>query len=299
MVSQTLYPFKSNWWQRDQLKLHYLDEGSGPPVVMVHGNPTWSFYYRELVKLLSPHYRCIVPDHIGCGKSDKPSDEDYHYTLASRVDDLEGLLTHLNIDQPITLIVHDWGGMIGSGYAVRHPDMIKNMIVMNTAAFHLPNTKAFPPALKIGRDTWLGTLLIRGGNAFCRSAAKVCVKRKPLAKDVKQAYLAPYNSWQNRIATLRFVQDIPLKPGDPSYALVDEIAQNLSKLKDVPMLLCWGLKDFVFSEHFLIEWEKRFPHAEVHRFADVGHYVLEDALEEVGPLIQTFIQTHQPVGTST
>src|SRR5436305_2156201 len=131
-------------FDRGGLRLHYLDEGDGEPVVMVHGNPTWSFYYRHLVEALSPSHRVIVPDHIGCGLSDKPDDSRYAYTLASRVDDLEALLEHLGIVKDITLVVHDWGGMIGMVYATRHPKRIRRLVVLNTAGFHLPQAKRFP-----------------------------------------------------------------------------------------------------------------------------------------------------------
>src|SRR5512137_1165151 len=119
------YPFAGHYLDLDGLRLHYLDEGSGEPVVMLHGNPTWSFYYRNLVLALRDKYRCIVPDHIGCGMSDKPGDDRYDYTLQSRVDDLEALLDSLGVTNGITLVVHDWGGMIGMAYATRHPERIK------------------------------------------------------------------------------------------------------------------------------------------------------------------------------
>ena len=141
---------------RDGLRLHYLDEGAGEPVVMVHGNPTWSFYYRNLVEALRGSYRVVVPDHIGCGLSDKPDDSRYDYTLASRVDDLERLLDHLGLDRGLTLVVHDWGGMIGMAYAARHPERIARLVVLNTAAFHKPPGKSFPWPLWICRDTPLG-----------------------------------------------------------------------------------------------------------------------------------------------
>ena len=120
---------------------------------MVHGNPSWSFYYRNLVLALRDRYRCIVPDHIGCGLSDKPGDDRYDYTLSRRVDDLERLLEHLGITENITLVVHDWGGMIGMAYAVRHPERIKRLVILNTGAFHLPKSKPFPLGLRICRDT--------------------------------------------------------------------------------------------------------------------------------------------------
>ncbi len=292
MVDKQLYPFKSHFLDIQGLKYHYLDEGSGHPVVMVHGNPTWSFYYRNLVTQLSSEYRTIAPDHIGCGLSDKPGDDRYQYTLKSRVDDLEALLDHLGLVENITLVVHDWGGMIGMAYASRHPERIKRLVVMNTAAFHLPKAKSFPTALWLGRNTGLGAFLIRGFNAFSGIAAHICCKRNPLSPELRRAYTEPYNSWANRIATARFVQDIPLKPGDSSYAIVQEVQDGLDRFASTPLLICWGVKDFVFSTEFLDEWLRRLPHAEHHRFEDAGHYILEDAKDEVIPLITDFLARH-------
>ena len=122
------YSFDHHYHSVKGLRLHYLDEGpkncdgDAEPVVMVHGNPSWSFYYRKLVNALRDNYRCIVPDHIGMGLSDKPDDETYNFTLDQRVDDLESLLDHLGITENITLVVHDWGGMIGLAYSTRHPN---------------------------------------------------------------------------------------------------------------------------------------------------------------------------------
>ena len=106
------------------LRLHYIDEGEGEPVVMLHGNPSWSFLYRNLIDSLRGSHRVIVPDHIGCGLSEKPDDSRYTYTLQSRMDDLEDLLDHLGLDRELTLVLHDWGGMIGMAYAARHPERI-------------------------------------------------------------------------------------------------------------------------------------------------------------------------------
>jgi cis-3-alkyl-4-acyloxetan-2-one decarboxylase len=274
---------------RASLSYHYLDEGEGTPVVMLHGNPSWSFYYRNLVLTLRDRYRCIVPDHIGCGLSDKPGDDRYDYTLSRRVDDLEKLLEHLGVTDNITLVVHDWGGMIGMAYAVRHPERIKRLVVLNTGAFHLPKSKPFPLALRICRDTPLGTLLIRGFNAFSTGASYVGCKRNPMNAELRALYQLPYNSWQNRIATLHFVQDIPLSSGDRGYDLVSSISDGIGQFINLPILICWGELDFVFDRHFLAEWQQRFPSAELHRYPDCGHYILEDAKEEVIPLISEFL----------
>jgi pimeloyl-ACP methyl ester carboxylesterase len=287
------FPFKRNFINRNGHQYHYVNEGQGSPVVMVHGNPSWSFYYRNLVTELSENHQCIVPDHIGCGLSDKPSDEGYDYTLVNRIDDLVALLDHLDVKENITLVVHDWGGMIGMGYAARYPERIKRLVVLNTGAFHLPKAKKLPPALWLGRNTFVGTLLVRGFNAFSSVASYIGVKRQPMSKEIRQAYVAPFNSWKNRISTLRFIQDIPLKPGDRNYQLVAEISDSLEQFNKLPMLICWGLKDFVFDKYFLAEWQQRFPDAKVHAFDDCGHYILEDASAEVVPLINNFLKTSE------
>lgn len=284
------YPFKNNYLDLDGLKYHYIDEGSGEVVVMVHGNPTWSYYYRNLIKTLSKKYRTIVPDHIGCGLSDKPDDSVYKYTLSQRVADLERLLKHIGVESDINLIVHDWGGMIGMGYATRHISQIKRIVVLNTAAFHLPARKSFSWTLKICRNSIIGPVFVRGFNAFCLTASKFCFKR-PVSDVVRKAYRSPYNSWKNRIGVLRFVQDIPLKPGDYSYGLVSDVQNKLSNFNKTPMLICWGGKDFIFDQDFLNEWIRRFPDADVHRFPDAGHYVLEDACSDIIPLVSTFLES--------
>ncbi len=284
------YPFTGKRCAIGNLSYHYLDEGSGPPVVMVHGNPSWSFYYRKLVLALRDSYRCIVPDHMGCGFSDKPGDEQYEYTLSRRVDDLEYLLEQLGLTDSLSLVVHDWGGMIGMAYAARHPERIVRLVILNTGAFHLPASKPLPLGLRICRDTMLGTLLVRGANAFSVGASYVGCKRHPMTAPLRALYQLPYDSWKNRIATLRFVQDIPLSPGDKGYELVSSVAASLPQFRHLPILILWGELDFVFDHHFRAEWQKQFPEAELHQFADCGHYILEDAPEEVIPLITSFLE---------
>src|SRR5262245_40625611 len=161
-VPDELYPFRSHFLDRSGVRMHYLDEGSGPPVVMVHGNPTWSFYFRNLVQALRDDYRTVVPDHIGCGLSDKPGDDRYEYTLDRRVADLEALLDSLGLTSNLTLVLHDWGGMIGMAFASRHPERIRRLVILNTAAFLLPAGKRLPRSLWLVRNTPLGPLLVRG-----------------------------------------------------------------------------------------------------------------------------------------
>jgi len=287
-----LYPFTPRIAVRRKLRMSYLDEGRGEPVVMLHGNPTWSFYYRNLVLSLRESYRCIVPDHIGCGLSDKPSLSEYDYSLKSRIDDLEWVLDDRGLTENLTLVLHDWGGMIGMGFAARYPERVKRIVAMNTATFPKPPAKKLPWSLWLGRNTWLGSWLIARRNAFCRGAAKHCVTRKPLLPEVKAAYLAPYDTPAHRIAVLKFVQTIPLAPGDPGYDIVSDTAMSLAKFRNVPTLLLWGMKDFVFDSHFLDEWKKHFPHAEVHTWPDCGHYLLEDAGELAIMRVWEFLQRY-------
>lgn len=289
-----LYPFTGSYFACDGHRMHYLDEGAGPAVVMVHGNPTWSFYYRALVEALSPTHRCVVPDHIGCGLSDKPGDDAYDYTLGRRIDDLEALIKHLGLGR-VTLVVHDWGGAIGMGWAARHADQIDRLVLLNTAAFPNPREQRIPASLWLARNTAVGSLLVRRFNAFAAGATRLAVT-KPLPAEVRRAYVAPYDSWANRIATLRFVQDIPLGPDDKAWDALQAASDGIAQFVDTPALVCWGERDFVFDAPFLAEWERRLPHALVHRFPDGGHYVLEDEREAIIERIFAFFAAHPVEG---
>ena len=288
MVGAAL-PFASHWHPVGPHRLHYLDEGEGAPVLMVHGNPSWCFYYRNLVQRLAPRYRCVVPDHIGMGLSDKPDDGEYHYTLDQRLADLDSLVRHLDL-RDITLVVHDWGGMIGLAWAVRNPERVKRLVLLNTGAFPLPASKPLPLGLKLCRLPLLGPLLVQGANAFARGAAWVGCKRQRLDKARRDQFCAPYDSWAHRRAVLRFVQDIPLTAADPAFATVRQTEERLPLLADRPTLILWGERDFVFDRHFLARWRTIYPQAELHRFADCGHYVLEDAGSEALDRIDAFLR---------
>jgi len=289
-----LYPFESRFLDRGGIRYHYLDEGRGPPIVMVHGNPTWSFYFRELVLALRGDHRCIVPDHIGCGLSDRPDESRYEYTLERRVDDLEALLDHLGLDSGVTLLMHDWGGMIGMGAALRRPQRIARIIALNTAAFLKPAAKHMPwPLWVVHRRSWLSAIFVQGLNAFSWGATFAATAKR-LPRVIRRGLTAPYNSWSNRLAVLRFVQDAPLLPSDRSYALAQELDRHSQEFADRPTLVCWGERDWVFDHHFLAEWRRRFPDAEVHAFPDAGHYVVEDAADRIIPLVRDFLQRTSP-----
>ena len=284
-------PFQSRYLDRGGLKLHYIDEGAGEPVVFVHGNPSWSFMYRGLVKSLAPAYRCVAPDHIGMGLSDKPGDDRYEYTLERRVADLEALLDSLSLTKGLTFVLHDWGGMIGMSYAVRNPQRVSRIVLANTAAFMMPPGGLLPWQLSLARSP-LGALLVRGFNAFSAGAARFCVTRRPMDPEVRSLYTGPYGSWADRIATLRFVEDIPMAEGDRAWAYARETQDRLAGLAAVPKLVLWGGRDFVFDAKFLAEWRRRCPEAEFHEFPASGHYIVEDEPEACARLVKGFLAAH-------
>jgi len=277
------YPFTpKNFQTRDGHKLSYLDEGEGPTVVMAHGNPSWSYLYRNMVTALMPEYRCLVPDHLGCGFSDKP--QDYPYRLQNHIDNFTALLDDQRVERCV-LVVHDWGGAIGMGWAGQHPERIAGLVILNTAAFH---SSLIPQRIAVCRWPLIGDLLVRGLNGFALPATFMAVAKK-MDPEIRAGFLAPYNSWANRIAVHRFVQDIPLHSSHPSWDSLTQVESSLAQLGDKSMLICWGGKDFCFNDQFYAQWQQRFPSAQCHYFPEAGHYVLEDALPEVLEQVQPFL----------
>lgn len=302
------YPFTPRTFEvRPGIAMAYLDEGprDGEVVVMLHGNPSWSYYWRHLVLGLRDRYRCLVPDHVGMGLSDKPDDGGgvrpprepaaarYDYTLQSRVDDLQALLRHAGVGDAtaVTLAVHDWGGMVGFGWALAHMPQVKRLVVLNTAAFPMPAAKRFPWRLALGRDSRLGGWLIRRFNLFARGAARFGTARR-LPREVREAYAGVYDGWADAIATLRFMQDIPLREGDRAWPLLVQAGERLPQYAGRPAFIGWGLRDFVFDRHCLDAFRAALPQAEVHAFEDAGHYVLEDRHEVLVPAIRGFLDRH-------
>jgi haloalkane dehalogenase len=276
------YPFNPHFHMVEKESLHYVDEGSGEPLVMLHGNPTWSFFYRNLAKYFSQHnYRVVIPDHIGCGLSSKP--QDYEYTLEHHITNTLSLIEKLNL-KDITLIVHDWGGAIGMGVATRRPDLIKKIVVMNTAAFR---SMEIPWRINILRNP-VGEWFIRSFNGFALPATTMAVI-KPLPPEVKKGFVLPYSDYQSRIATAKFVRDIPMNDKHPTYKTLAGIEEKLKTLK-VPVLILWGEKDFCFTTNFQKRWMEFFPKAKVRTWPDAGHYLVEDKTSEVINEIEIFLK---------
>ena len=270
------YPFSPRRFRLSSgLEMNFVDEGDGFPVVMVHGNPTWSFFYRNVVRKLKARFRCIVPDHIGCGLSDKPGDG-YAYTLEQRIADLGELLDALDLER-FDLVVHDWGGVIGLGTVLGERfDKLRRVTIMNTAAFV---DSRIPSRIALCRTPLLGKFLVQGLNGFAGPAVRMAVSKKPLSATVKKGFLYPYGSWSKRRAIYEFVKDIPMHVLHPSFAQLISVEDQLLKLRQKEVLILWGGKDFCFNDHFLGRWKRFLPKASVIRYPEAGHYLLEDETE--------------------
>ena len=279
---QSEYPFDQNEASVGDCHLNYVDEGQGRAVVMLHGNPTWSFYYRNVIKSLRGNFRCLALDHMGCGLSDKP--QDYPYNLKQHIENAVRWIEGLDLGF-FDLIVHDWGGAIGMGVAMALPEKVRKIVILNTAAFYLPR---IPKRIALCRIPLLGDLIVRGFNGFAGSAVSMAVK-KPLTSIEKDGYLLPYNNWKNRVATLRFVQDIPTDASDETFKLLSEIEAFLPQLINKPILLGWGIKDFCFNDLFLEKWKNIFPNAKVLSYPNSGHYILDDERDSLIPEISSFL----------
>ncbi|HEY2413736.1 MAG TPA: alpha/beta fold hydrolase [Pirellulaceae bacterium] len=285
MSWRDLYPFESRFMDVGGQRLHYIEEGAGEPLLFVHGNPTWSFYWRDLILGLRDRYRCVAVDHIGCGLSDKP--QRYEYTLQRRISDLVEVVQRLDL-RGATLVAHDWGGAIGLGTVQQLRERFGRIVLFNTGAFPPPFV---PWRIAACRIPVFGTIAMRGVNAFARAALSMAVeKHERMRADVQAGLLAPYDSWQNRVAIDAFVKDIPFSPRHPTWRTLERIEAGLTSLGTMPIQLIWGMRDWCFRPECLERFIRHWPEAEVQRLEDCGHYVVEDAHERIVPLMRDFLE---------
>jgi haloalkane dehalogenase len=288
-----LYPFQSHWTEFADGRMHYIDEGpastNGVParscLLFVHGNPTWSFHWRRLIETLRTRYRCVAPDHLGCGLSDKPR---RFIRLEEHVDNLLTLIRRLHADRvPVTLIAQDWGGAIGLG-AMRSWPSVNGIILFNSGAFP---PRHIPWRIRACRVPAIGRLAVQGANLFSRAALRMTLaRRKRLEPAVAAGYLAPYDSWQNRTALYGFVRDIPASSAHPTWHMLADIERELPSLANVPTALVWGMRDWCFRPDSMDRFVAAWPHAEVHCLSDVGHWVVEDAPDEALTIIEDLLR---------
>jgi len=298
-----LYPFQSRYWSlSDGMRLHYIDEGpidQGPAglagtdpsretsqacVLAVHGNPTWSFYYRALVEAMRPTHRVVALDHLGCGWSSKP--QRYPYALENHTERLVQFIESLDLKR-IVMVVHDWGGAIGLGAALQCVERMAGLVVLNTGAFVPPY---IPFRIAACRLPLIGSWAIRYGNAFALAATRMAIHRLPRLEDeVSAGLLAPYDSPANRMGIDSFVRDIPLTPLHPTYRVLQNLEVHLPELKHLPIRLVWGMKDWCFRPECLARFQSLWPQAQTLELSDVGHYVIEEAPDEVIDQVQDLL----------
>ena len=284
------FPFAPHYHSIDGVDMHFVDEGSGEPVVMVHGDPTWGYLYRNFIPVLSQRRRCVVPDQMGMGKSANPQERSL-YRLQQHRANLEALLLHLDLHD-ITLVLHDWGGPVGLGVATRHPERIKRLVLMNTWAFAPWPGGPFPRLLELIRSE-RGEAFVLQKNGYLEPALRgTTYHSEQLTKIVMEAYRAPYPTPESRLALLCWSRDIPVQETDVSYAEMKQIEQGLSQFSRTPILLVWGMKDPVLSVSVLHRWQQLYPHATTHELEDASHFLQEDAPERVVQWIEAFLDAN-------
>lgn len=285
---RALYQFSSNWFGSPTGRLQYVDVGPESPgrdetLFFVHGNPTWSFHWRRLIAKFKDQYRCIAVDHLGCGLSDKPTKT---FRLADRIEHLIRFVEELRLER-ITLVAQDWGGAIGLGALLARRERFRRIVLFNTGAFP---PWFVPWRIAVCKTPLLGKLGVQGLNLFSLAALRMTLARKRrLEPAVAAGYLAPYDSWHNRRAVYDFVADIPRSPRHPTWRTLEQIEAGLPSLTDLPILLVWGMKDWCFTPECLDKFVATWPNAEVHRLADVGHWVVEDAPDESQQIVTEFL----------
>ncbi len=282
-LDRILYPFDHHTLEVTGGRMHYVDEGEGEPIVFVHGTPTWSFVWRQQLKSLSRSFRCIAPDHIGFGLSEKPTD--FAYTPESHAENLEKLIHHLGLKN-ITLVVHDFGGPIGLRYALRHPENVKNIVILNTWMWSLADENRI---IKISRFMAGGIgrfLYLQLGFSAKILLPQGYHESKHLTKDIKLHYQKPLSTATSRMGTWQFAK--ALHESSPYFA---ELWQQREKLRTINKLILWGEKDKLLPINFLDTWQQEFPDAKTIKYK-AGHFLQEERGGEVADAIRDFIVGH-------
>lgn len=279
-IDPKLYPFKSNYLETSAGRIHYLDEGEGPVLLMVHGTPAWSFSYRHLIRELSQNYRCIAVDHLGFGLSDKPKEADYAPT--AHAERLEQLITHLQLKN-IALLVHDFGGPIGLSYALKQPDNISKVIIFNTWMWSLNDYPDIVRGATIA-GSWLGRVLYKYFNFSPKMLVKQAFHDKSkLTKEVHRHYTDVFPDANSRSGTFAFAQHL-LK----SSEWYDQLWKQREVLQQQEVMILWGKNDPLLPYALLQRWKKILPDAEIHEL-EAGHFVQEEKPEEAIRLIRQFL----------
>jgi haloalkane dehalogenase len=277
-VPEQLYPFQSHYAQIDGAQVHYVDEGSGPPLLLLHGNPTWSFLYREIINGLRDQFRCIAVDYPGFGLS--RAGPDYGFTPREHSQVVERLVVQLDLNE-VTMMVQDWGGPIGFGVATRHPDRFTGFVIGNTWAWPKSDLGTQVFSRLLGGP--IGANLILRRNYFVEKIIPANIKRGNVSELVMDAYRGPFATQAVRQPMHVFPREIL-----ESRPFLAEIERGLPALADRPALIVWPTKDLAFRGRERRRWEKSFPKHQTLLLQGAGHYIQEDASQEIVDAVRTW-----------
>jgi haloalkane dehalogenase len=279
------FPFPPRYVEQDGMRMHYVDEGDGEPVVLLHGEPTWSFLYRKVIPQLTAVARCIAPDYFGFGRSDKPLDRGW-YTYDSQCSSIARLLEQLDL-RGVTIVVQDWGGPIGFRVAVENRDRVARLVVMDTGIY-----SGRPPS-----ETWLRfrELVRRTGGEFLAGQLVRATCTTDLTDEVVAAYDAPFPTPESKTGVLMFPELVPDSPEHPSAQAMLNVREALRRWER-PALVFFGDSDPIFSPRVAERLAELISGAELQPpVAGAGHFLQEDAGEEVGQRIAAWLQTSTSV----
>jgi haloalkane dehalogenase len=275
------YNFAPHYAEQDGLRMHYVDEGEGKPVLLLHGEPTWAYLYRKVIPQVAPVARCIAPDYFGFGRSDKPVEREW-YSYDTHTASLERFVDELDL-RDVTVVMQDWGGPLGMRLAVERPDRIARLVVLNTGIF-----SGRPPS-----DTWLRfrELVRRTGTDFQPGQLIRITCTTELPDDVVAAYDAPFPTPESKTGVLMFPEQVPTEPDHPSARTMLDVREKLRSW-DRPALVFFSDSDPIFSPRVAERLAELIPGAELQEpVAGAGHFLQEDAGEEVGRRIAAWLKS--------
>ena len=280
-LDREAYPFPAHFFAQPAGQQHYVDVGAGPPIVFVHGNPSWSFEFRHLIRAFSPSYRCIAVDHLGFGLSEKPTS--FSYLPEEHARNLERLLESLDLREA-TLVVYDWGGPIGLSYALDHPDRIRNLVISNTWMWSVNRVLRFILFSSFVGGP-IGRYRIRKSNYFVRSVMPSAFG------DPARLSASAHAQYLNALATPEDRQGCATFPHQilASSRWLGGLWGRRDRLAGKRVLLAWGMKDVGFGKKELGRWMELFPGANVVRYPDGGHYLAEEKPDELIAALRGFL----------
>jgi haloalkane dehalogenase len=273
------YPFAPHWLDLDGLRMHYLDEGAGDPVLLLHGEPTWSFLWRKIIPPLAARARVVAPDLIGFGMSDKPTDPGW-YSYDRHVASVERLVLELGLER-LTLVVHDWGGPIGLRVAVEHADLVDRIVILDTGI-----AAGQPPS-----ETWLRfrAVVREVGGALDIGRLVEAGTAQGLADDVRAAYDAPFPTPESKAGPLAFPEQVPTEPEHPNTEPMNRVRDALHEWRK-PVLVVWGADDVVLPIRVAERFVETIPGATgPEPIAGASHFLQEDRPDEVAAQIVAFL----------